>query len=148
MSATVTTLLTNLKTISAGVLGGSWHPLRNVMDLQSNDLRTGAKGYGVRALSASSAATVTNTYALDHVFEVVLMDTVPRKDDESQAMTVIGTLFDLQDEIFKQIVRTKAGTGGTVILVSEPSLAEPEFVSGKEFVALRQQFLIRYRQTI
>jgi hypothetical protein len=148
MAATVTTIMTEIKSLAASSLGNAWHELPNSIDLKGNDSRRGSKGYGVRPLGAADAPSVTNSYSLDHVFEVVLMDRNPRKDDESQAMAVLGDLYDKQDEIYKSLVRTKVNLGGTVLLVSNPSLSDPEFVNGREFVALRQQFNVRYRQTI
>jgi hypothetical protein len=148
MAATVTSILTEVKAIASAYLGDTWHELPNVTALTSNDLRRGSKAYGVRPLAASNAPTVTNTYALNHGFELVLMDKNPRRDNESQAMAVAGSLYDKHDEIFKLIARSKVNLGGTVILVSEPSISEPEYVNGREFVALRMQFNVRYRQTI
>jgi hypothetical protein len=148
MATTVSDILTQAKSIAAAKLGASWHELPSATNLASNDVRRGAKGYGVRPLGAASAPTVTNAYALEHVFELVLMDKNPRKDDESQAVAVVCDLYDKQDEIFKQMVRAKLNLGATVVNVSGPSLSEPEFINGREFVALRQQFNVLYRQAI
>lgn len=148
MAATVASIITQAKAIAAAKLGAGWQELPRVLDLDGLDARRGAKGYGVRPLSASNTPTVTNAYALDHGFQLILTDTNPRKDDDSQALTVIGVLFDQMDEIYKEFVRAKMNLGGTVLLVGEPSLSEPEFISGKEIVALRQNFNVKYRQTI
>lgn len=148
MAATVSSIMTAIKSIASGYLGADWRELRSVMNLSANDLRSASKGYGVRPLPATSTESVTNSYALDHGFELVLMNSNPKVDDESQAMTVVGDLYDKQDEILKLIMRTKANLPGTVLIVTNPALSEPEFVNGREFVALKQQFTIRYRQTI
>lgn len=148
MSATVTSILTAGKAQMATTLGATWHELSNVYDLARNNLRAGAKGYGMRPLGADDTDTVTRAYDLIHTFETVLMDTVARQNDDSQAETVIGTLYDKQDEIFKVFARLNINLAGTVIYVARPSLNEPEFVGGGKFVALRQQFQVRYRQSI
>lgn len=148
MATTVTSIMAQAKVIAAASLGATWKEMPSVFNLESNDLRRGAKSYGVKPGAAASAATVTNSYALDHVFELILMDKNPRKDSEAQALAVIDDLYDKQDTIYKAMVRAKLNLGGTVLLVSNPSLSEPEFINSRELIALRQQFTVKYRQAI
>ncbi len=148
MATTVGSIITQIKAIAVAQLGVDWKENPNAYDLTQSDSRRGPKTYGVRPLAASNTSTVTNAYALNHSFELVLVDRVARKNDASQADTVIADLYDKQDEIFKDMVRAKLNLSPTVMLVSEPQLSEPEFINGQEFVALRQQFNVRYRQTI
>lgn len=148
MATTVSSILAQIKVIAAANLDATWKEMPSVLNLEGNDLRRGAKSYGAKPGAASSAATVTNSYALDHVFELVLMDKNPRKDSDAQAFTVIEDLYSKQDTIYKAMVRAKLNLGGTVLLVSNPSLSEPEFINSRELVALRQQFTVKYRQAI
>jgi hypothetical protein len=148
MASTVTQIIAQIKAIAAGELGLSWTELPHVLDLTKNDERRSRKGYGARPLAASDAQSTTSTYALDHVFELVLMMAVPKNDDDSQAMAVIGTLYDMQDEILRRAIRQKMNMPFSILMVSNPALSEPEFVNDRQFVALRQQFNVRYRQTI
>jgi len=148
MATTVTSILSQIKSIASETLGVAWQEMPNVYKLSEADSRRGPKSYGVKPLAASNSPTVTNAYALDHQFELILMDRFTRKNDSSQADAVIGDLYDKQDEIFKSMVRLKLNMAGTVLIISEPELSEPEFINGQEFVALRQQFNVRYRQTI
>lgn len=148
MAATVTSILTNVKAAALAELGSGWQEMPHVLSLEKNDERRGRKAYGARAMSAGNAPTITNSYALDHTFEVVLMDDVPRNGDDTQAQAVIGTLYDKQDEILKRMIRTKLSLPTTVLLVSSIGLSEPEFVGDRQFVALRQQFNVRYRHAI
>jgi len=148
MATTVSSIMTQVKALASAELGTAWHELPNVLSLDANDDRRGSKGYGVRPLGASDAPSTLNSYALDHQFQLILMDSVARTDDDSQAMTVAGNLFDKMDEIYKSLVRTKVNLAGTVLIVGSPSLSEPEFIAGNKFVALRQNFNVKYRQTI
>ena len=148
MADTVSQILTQAKAIAAATLGTGWNELPYVLDVSKNDERRAKQGYGVRPLPANEAPSVTNSYALDHGFELVLMGSVAKPDDESQAMTLIGTLYDKQDEIFKSMARAKLNLPGTVLLVSQPALSEPEILASGKLIALRQQFNVRYRQAI
>jgi hypothetical protein len=148
MATTVTQIIAKIKEQAGTELGAEWTELPHVLDLTKNDNRRGKQGYGVRPLSASEAGGITNTYTLDHGFELVLMASVPKHDDDSQTFDVIGTLYDKQDELLKRMIRTKLGLPGVVLLVSAPNLAEPEFINDRQFVALRQTFNVRYRQAI
>lgn len=148
MAATVGNILGEMKVLAAAYLGTDWQEMPNVYDLTKCDARRNAKSYGARPLAASDVGTVTNAYALNQGFELVLMDTLPRKSDSSQATAIITDLYDKHDEIFKAMVRVKMNLGTVVMIVNEPQLSEPEFINGQEFVALRQQFNVRYRQTI
>jgi hypothetical protein len=148
MAATVSNILEQIEATAAATLDPPWHEVPNVFNLAGTDVRRGAKAYGVRPLPANSAASVTNSYALDHAFELVLMDSNPKRDDDAGAIAVIGDLYDKQDEILKAMMRTKLNLAGTVLLISEPTLSEPEFLASGALIALRQQFNVRYRQTI
>jgi hypothetical protein len=148
MAATVGSIITEIKSVASSKLGSEWKEVPNVYKLSGTDTRRGSKSYGARPLAAGSTGTVTNAYALDHQFELVLMDVFPNKSDSAQAEAVISNLYDKQDEIFKQIARSKINLPTTVMLVSEPQLSEPEFINGQELIALRQQFNVRYRQTL
>jgi hypothetical protein len=148
MAANVTSIIIQIKAITAAKLGAGWAEMPFVTDLAKNDERRARKSYGVRPLPAASTQTVTNSYALDHVFELVLMQAIVKQDDDSEAMATIGDLYDQHDEVFRQLARAKVNLPGLVLLVSEPALPEPEFIGGRQFVALRQQFNVRYRQAI
>lgn len=149
MATTVANIMTAVKESITGLLGAPWHEMRNVNDLEkNNDLRSGSNSFGIRPLDAQNVATVTNSYMLDHLFEVVLMQSLPRKDDTAQSNAALVDLYDKQDEIFKQLARTKLTLFAVVIDVHDPELIAPEYVKGGSFVALRQQFRVKYRQAI
>lgn len=148
MATTVQSILTQVKAIAAAELGADWREMPHVYNLEANDTRRAGKSYGVKPLGATNTGTVTNAYALDHVFELILIDKGPRKDSDEQAEAVITNLYDKHDEIFKAMVRVNLGLPTTVLMISEPNLSEPEFINSRELIALRQQFTVKYRQAI
>lgn len=149
MSTTVVSITDQVNAICADTLGGNWHQLPHAYSLELNDLRMATKGYGVVSLAASSTTTLTNYYTLDHTFELILTDCTARTRDESDAAEVIGLLYDKQDEVLKQMILTKLNLAGTVLLVNPSGMSEPDFIgSDRRVIALRQQFIVKYRQAI
>jgi hypothetical protein len=147
VATTVGSILTNMESISAACLGAGWKKLQHVFDLAKNDLATGANGYGARPLAGSAAPSITNGYTIDQAFELILTNsTAPGTD--AAIMTAANDLYNKQDEILKVMVRQKLNLASTVLLVNFSSIGEPERFDGSEFVAIRQQILVKYRQLI
>jgi hypothetical protein len=141
-------IITQLKSICASTLGGTYQELRHVFNLINNDIRSGRLAYGVRSLAGNSAEGVNRVYTMDHGFEIILTDTIARADSDAQRQTAIATMYDKADAIFKAIVQTKVNLPTTVLNVFNPTLLEPEFFDDEKMVALRMQVTIKYRSSL
>lgn len=148
MATIVQDILTNVKSTASTVLGALYKELRFVYSIEKNDLRSTEKAYSCRPLSASPAETITRHYTLDHQFELVLTDTIGRADDDTQRFDALHVMYDKADEIFKELVNTKLGLPATVLLVTSPSMSEPEFINDNKLVILRMQFTVKYRSAL
>lgn len=148
MATIVQDIVTNVNSIAATVLGASYHQLRFIFSVEKNDIRAGEKAYGCRPLAAIPAESVTRHYTLDHDFELILTDTIGRSDDDTQRSDALNTMYDKADEIFKELVNTKVGLPLVVLLLTSPSLAEPEILNDQKLVVLRMNFTVRYRSAL
>lgn len=148
MATTADSIVSASKTIAANVLGATWKELKFVFDIAENNERTGANGYGVRPLEASNAATVTGSYMLDHRFELILTKTFARREGDTEIFTVLSSLYDYMDQIYRQFESLKLNLGTTIALVTSPSLSEPEVLTTTGLVVLRMQYLVKYRNTL
>lgn len=148
MATIVQDIITQSKSIASTLLGASYKELRFVYTVERNDIRSAEKGYSVRPLSATPAESVTRVYTLDHGFEFILTDTIGRSDDDSQRTDALNTMYDKADEYFKQIINTKINLPSVVLLVSSPSISEPEFVLDNKLVILRMQYTVKYRSAL
>ena len=73
-----------------------------------------------------------------------------RAEGDSEKETVTNDMYDKLDEIFKDLVHTKVGLPANVLNAFGPSFSEPEILGDarNKFVALRMQFIIKYRSLI
>jgi hypothetical protein len=147
MSATTSSIYTAILGVVATNAGASYQELPYVINVEKNDLRRIKNGYGVRYLEANASEGVTRHYTLDQRFEIILTTSNPRKNDDSDLLTATATLYDLIDDIFKDLVATKVGLPSLVLLVYEPSISEPEYLNDNDFIVLRHQVTVKYRSS-
>lgn len=121
--------------------------LRFIFDVEKNDSRTVDDGFGVRYLGGFSASTVNKFYTIDQSFEIILTKRIPRQQDDDDALGSFNTLFDRADLIFKEILDTQIDLS-FVLLVSEPSMDEPEILQDGSYAVLRLQVTVKYRQSL
>lgn len=147
MATTVASIITQMKWITATQLGGTWKELQHVNDLTKNDMKTGMRGYGVLTGEGVRASGTLGSYAMDQEFTLILMDHTGKGDDAA-VEAKSSDLFDKHDEIMKRFIRTKLNLSPTVLLVDFAGVGKPELINGTEFVAIRQQVLVKHRQLI
>lgn len=149
MSTHVTSIISGIKTTVAAELGADFSELPFVQDLTKNNKRTARYGYGVRPLDANTAdGGVVRAYTLDHRFEVVLTESFVNRSSDAEIEACLGRLYDKADEVFKELVNSKAGVPDVVLSVSEPSMTQPEVIEAAKIVAIRLQLKVKYRSTI
>lgn len=148
MSAIVQNIITQAESLASTTLGATYQRLPFVYDVTKNDVRHATLAYAVRPLSAIPAETVTKVYTLDHEFELILTDTIARAVSDDERRSALNTMYNKADEIFKALVNTKINLASTVLLVTSPSMSEPEFLYDHKFVVLRMQFTVKYRSAL
>lgn len=134
-----------LKAQVATLLGADWHELTHRHVLEKNADRIRSNGYGVLALGAFSVSGVTNYYTVQHTFEVILTGTIPSSVDDSDRETVLKTLFDKADIIFKNTLGGKLSLPATILVINNPEISQPEIFETEAFVALRFRMDVTYR---
>lgn len=147
MAATSSSIFDGIKTIVAANAGATFQELAYVINVEKNDLRRIKNGYGVRYLEANPSDGVTRHYTLDQRFEIILTTSNPRKNDDSGLLSSTSTLYDLIDDIFKDLVNSKVGLPSLVLLVYQPTISEPEYLNDNDFIVLRHQVTVKYRSS-
>ena len=145
MSAIVSNIITQTKLIAQTELGASYQELRFVQDVARNHLRGARLSFGVRPLGAIPVSTVTNYYTVDQTFEIILADSIARKDDDSEKEASLGEMYDQADEIFKAMINSKINLAASVLSVSQPTYLEPEIYDDQSMVVLRMQCVVKWR---
>lgn len=150
MSATVKNILDAWRSTSATSLGAGYQLLAHVYDVSKNNIRQARLAYGVRPLKADPVTTVNRTYTLDQTFEIILTDTVARAaDTDAQVTTVLETMYNKADEIFKLAVNTHLALPTQVLNVFDPRLLEPEIIDGEtKVVVFRMQATVKHRSSL
>ena len=146
MSDYVADIITEMESIIVATVSAEWNKLPFVHDLAKNSKRTTRFAYGVRPLAANTAeGGIVRAYTLDHFFEVILTDTITNRGSDDPITTSLGILYDVADDIFKELVNSKVNLPLVVLSVSEPSMQQPEIIESAKIVALRLQLKVKYR---
>lgn len=131
------------------VLGADHNRLEYIYDVSKNSFTNNSKRYGVEVMSASSAATVTRAFTLDHIFKVIVTDNYFNKEESDlDQRKVIFALYDKIDEITKRIYAKKIGLPSIVLFVSLDNIEEPEFIDEDNVAVLKAIYTIKYRNLI
>ena len=136
-----------IKSLAATTLGADYNEMPRILVPEENDLRTGAKAYGVRHLSGSYADGVTRAYTMDLGFELILTDRIADRNSDANAQVVFNALHDKADAFLVQAFLTKVGLPTIVLVVNQPTFSEPQ-VMPNGLALLRVGFNVKYRQDI
>jgi len=145
LASIVSDIVSGVRTVASTALGAGWQTLRNWYEVDKNDVRSAAQAYNVRPLGAIPVDGAMKFYTVDQTFELILTDVIARGHGDSERETALLVLYNKADEIFKDLHNTKVNGTSGVLLVSQPSLAEPEFLDEKKIIVLRMQFVVKYR---
>lgn len=148
MANLVEQILTEATTIALTVMGAGSQELRYKYEIERNDIRTAKFAFGVRPLGAVPAETVTKSFTLDHLFETVLTDTIPRDHDDTQRNDALNVLYDKADDIFRAMINSKIGLPLIVFNISQPTLPESEYFEENSIIVLRMQYVVKYRSLL
>jgi hypothetical protein len=137
-----------IKARMAIVLGSPYKELDYVLDVSSNNFRNSATRYGVRPLESSPSEGVLRSVTLDHTFQIILVDPFVNRDNDLAQREITFTQYAKMDDIYKDLLGSKAGLSNIILLVSSPSTAEPEYLEEENVAILRGNIPIKYRRTI
>lgn len=150
MSAIANQLVVNTKAICSTACGAGYQELAHVYEPRRNNARQAKKAYGVRIGNAEPASSVTTVYTVDHIFEIILMDTVARVvDKDTELQDAITTILDKADEIFRRLVQTKVNLQQYVLGVFDQRISAPEIIEGEtKMVQVILQVSMKYRNAL
>jgi hypothetical protein len=121
--------------------------MNRVYDPALNDIRTGAKAYGVKHGASDNASGVTRVYTMDMKWEILITDSVADRNSDTAALSVVNALHSKADDILNQIFLTKLSLPSIVLIVDQPRISEPE-VLPNGLALIRVGFNVKYRQAI
>lgn len=147
MSSTQQSIVTQGKVIAAATLGSTWRALRYIYQPERNDGRDSEKGYAVAPdLAGFDETGVLGYETLNHEFLLLLSDVVARYDSDDDVQTILNTLYDKGDQVFKQFVTLRMNLPASVLKVDSRSIEAPVIANGA--VYLRMRFVVKYRQSL
>lgn len=149
MSTVVKSVYDAIKTEVSSTLGATWLELRYLFDVEKNDKRTLARGFGVVPLEAINNPSVLKTYTLDQGYEIILTRGDAREIDDSDKIDALlesGGLYDEASEIKKALINKQLGIPEIILNIANPNINAPEFTPSA--VVLRFQLTVRWRENL
>lgn len=128
---------------------GDFKKLAYQEDIPKNNFRNTPKRYGVRVLESSQIAGVTKHATFDHTFELVLTDQYFETNiDDNKKVEAYLNLRGAAYEVYKDLVKSKAGLPSQVINVYGLVLNAPEFITESKVVVQRAQMTVTARLSL
>lgn len=119
-----------------------------VLNVESNNERNSVNRYGVRPLGADSSPGAFKRVTFNQRFEIILIDLYKNRDNDTKQRDASFVLYDKMDDIIADLMGSKAGIPDTILLVSDPSIDEPEYPEGEDVAILRGSVNIQWRRNI
>lgn len=145
MSSNVSSLIAAIKTRVAAV-ASTYSEISYAKDLSKNSFKGNFKRYGVIPLSSNESSSVTRALTVDQSFQLILTDgfiNTAMSDSSEQAASI--ALQDLANDIYIDLVNTKAGSSSICLQVYDLSLDSPETLQDQSVVIQKSTFKIKYR---
>lgn len=137
----------SMTTLVQNQLGVDYKKMRKIFQPDLNDLRSAEKSFAVRHLAANTADGVQRYYTMDHGFEVMVSRVFVDRLDDIQIQEVINELYSKLDDIITEALIKKLGLPSIVMIVSDPSISEPEVLENRS-VLMRLQMNVKYRNAV
>lgn len=149
MAANVDNIISSMETQIGTTLGASYSKLNFVYDIEKNTFKTNPNRYGVVTLEAVNNPSIIKASTLDHVFQVVLTDNYVNSPANDLALQeAINNLYDKLNEVEVQFYQSKLGLPSLVMYSELSVINEPEIIEEHKIVALRGDFLVKYRTQV
>lgn len=128
------------------VLDADYQLLDYVELIEKNSWNQVPKGYGVRAKIANEVDGVNKSYTLEQTFESIISDRyVHSSTNDIELRTTSFNLRNVALDIYKDLIKTKAGLPGTVVNIRTLSIAEPEVDEEAKVIVQRFEYSVFYR---
>ena len=135
-----------IKVRVAAVLGATYSEMAYVTNPEKNNNRNGDNKYGVRPLSAGPFKGPLRSINTEQIFEIILGDTYVNRDSDVALREATFVLYTKMDDIFKDLLGTKAGIADVITLIKDPSMDAPEDFKDDNFIVLRGSVSIQWRR--
>lgn len=133
-----------IETRIAAVLTGETE-LEYKLDIAKNNFRNSAERYACIPLDAETTEGINLHYTLNHTFQVILTKGYVNRHDDSPQRTATFDLYTDMDTVIKDLVLSKAGLPGIIIVIQGLTLSEPEYLTEDNVAVLRANFIVKYR---
>ena len=131
MANEITTLVSGINTRVQAVLGSSYTELGYILDVSDNPSKGSAKRFGVLAgdlNQVETSAGVLGSYTVTQDFIVKVTDkSATSQAGDSSKRSVMISLLEKSLLIYKDLVKTKAGSPGIVLNVLDGMTTENTF---------------------
>lgn len=146
MDTTVNDIVEGLKTTALSVLGAGYSEMKYVEEPTQNTTRGNNDRYGVRHLGGVQLPGVTRYMTFSQTFEIILTKSYYQSSiGDSGARTAALELSGLMNDIYREVIRTRANAPGVVLHVDQLELSEPEYNETSKYTLLRGQLVVQWR---
>lgn len=143
----ISNIITALKTIVSSVT--SFTELNIVVNPEDNTKRMTNNRYGILAGELSQASGATRHYTVDQTFSILLTkDYVKLHSNDTGKRVALNDLLDLTHEIYKEILRSKAGLPNVIMNIKDLNISEAEYFKNEDTVLITMSFILTYRHII
>lgn len=149
MNTIVRDIRDSLENILATELGSDYKKLAYVFEIEKNNWKQGANGYGVKPGFKQELPGVTKYATYNQTFEIIIT-----KRYQSQSISDSKTMEDFLDmdeqimAIYREILNTQAGLPGVVLNATNLTTDVPEILEEDNVVVIRATVDCLYRLTL
>jgi len=124
--------------------------LRRIFDVDQNEHRLIEDSFAVRHLEQVDVneSGITKAYTDEQRFEIILTEKTNDRLSDAAIQTQINSLYDNISELKKSFYFKKLGLPSTVLKVDNINVDEPELLNGREFLLIRMNIRVRYRELL
>lgn len=147
--AEVTDIVAGLKTNMATILGAGFSELSNVTNVEANSFKGANQRYNVLSKDISETPGVTCAITVNQQFDLIVTDSYRsaiKNDSDKRTKTI--ALQELVFSIYEEVIKTKANTPASVIIVDSLTVAEPEYLEEDHVVVITATVTIKYRKIL
>lgn len=143
----VSTITSGIATRASAVLGSSYVALAFVEDVSRNNFKGDLKGYGVLAGDITQVQGTTNNLTVTQQFQLKIADRwKPSQTGDSNKRELIQDLQEKCLLVYKDLIKTKAGSPTLVMNILEGMYTETTLIEADGVLEMRMLFDVHYRK--
>jgi hypothetical protein len=143
--STVSSILDAVDVRVKAVLPSAYNRLKYSYELEKNDKRTQAKGYGTGVGAGETVSGTNKSATIDQTFFVVITGEYANRNNDTAERTLLGNIYGDLELVYKDLFQSKAGLGSIILVVSGFSIEEP-IILADGVLSVRMNFIIKYRE--